>query len=211
MEILKSLKKPFRISVVLLVLCGIIYPLALTGVSQIIFKDKANGSMIEINGVKVGSEHIGQQFTDARFFKGRLSAVNYNTYTEEDLVPDAEGNTGFGGVSSGSQNFAPTNPALTERVVADMEAFLGANPDVKKEDIPADLLTGSASGLDPHISPAAAKVQIPGIAVATGISEEALQQIVDQNTSGKLFGVLGEEKVNVLKTNIEIAKKLGII
>lgn len=210
MRIIKMLKQPFLISILLFVVCGVVYPLALTGVSQVMFNHKANGSIIELAGEKRGSEVIGQHFTDSRFFKGRISAVGYNTYTEEDLIPDAEGNTAYGGVASGSQNLAPSNPALTERVKKDMETFLQNNPTVKQEDVPADLLTASGSGLDPHISLAAAKVQIQGIAQATGISEEEIQQMVDRNTTKKLFGVLGEETVNVLKTNIEIAEKLGI-
>lgn len=208
---MKTIKKAFLVSIVLLVLCGIIYPLALTGISQVAFNHQANGSMIEVNGVAVGSEHVGQDFTDERFFKGRPSAYNYNTYTEADITPDAEGNTAYGGVSSGSQNMSATNPALTERVEADMEEFLKANPEINKEDIPADLLTASGSGLDPDISPQAAKVQIPAISVATGLTEEELQEIVNNNTSGKVLGIFGENKVNVLMTNIEVAKAIGII
>ena len=107
---MKTLKPALLVSIVLLVVCGLVYPLVLTGVSQVAFKDKANGSMIEVNGVKVGSELIGQSFTDVRFFKGRVSSVNYNTYTKEDLVPDKDGNTSYGGVSSGSFNYGATNP-----------------------------------------------------------------------------------------------------
>jgi len=122
---------------------------------------------------------LGQSFTDPRFFWGR--------------------------VSSGSANLAPSNPALKERVQKDIEAFLAANPGVKKEDIPADLLTSSGSGLDPHISPAAAKVQIPRIAKATGISSNELQKLVDGYTEGRDLGVFGEPRVNVLKLNLEIS------
>ncbi|MBY2476767.1 K(+)-transporting ATPase subunit C [Clostridioides difficile] len=208
---MKTLKPALLVSLVLLVVCGLVYPLALTGVSQVAFRDKANGSMIEVNGVKVGSELIGQNFTDTRFFKGRVSSINYNTYTKEDLKPDKDGNASYGGVSSGSFNYGATNPELRDRVQKDIEKFLKDNPTVKKGDIPTDLLTASGSGLDPNVSPASAKVQIPAVAKASGISESKLQKIVDDNTSKKLFGVLGEDRVNVLKVNIEVAKILGLV
>lgn len=210
-NILQTLKKCVLVSLVLLVLCGFIYPLALTGISQLAFPHQANGSIVEVNGKEIGSELIGQDFTDARFLKGRVSSVNYNTYTEEDLVPDADGNTAYGGVGSGSFNYAATNPDLIARIEADLEAFLAANPDVRREDVPTDLLTASGSGLDPHISPASAKVQLPAIAKATGLSESDLAKFVENNTSGKVFGIFGEERVNVFMTNIEIAKALDLI
>lgn len=115
------------------------------------------------------------------------------------------------GLSSGSNNYAPSNPALTERVEADIEKFLEKNPDVKREDIPTDLLTASGSGLDPHISPKSAEIQIPRIAEASGLSEEKIEKIVKNNTSGKVLGVFGEDKVNVLMVNIEIAQAMDLI
>ncbi|MEG0377642.1 MAG: potassium-transporting ATPase subunit C, partial [Eubacterium sp.] len=110
--IIKTLKPAFLVSVVLLLICGIIYPLLLTGIGQLAFKHQANGSLIEVGGKEVGSEIVGQQFTDARFLKGRISAYNYNTYTEEDLVPDESGEAAYSGVASGSSNYATTNPEL---------------------------------------------------------------------------------------------------
>ena len=110
-----------------------------------------------------------------------------------------------------SNNYAATNPALAERVEADIKAFLEKNPGVKREDIPTDLLTASGSGLDPHISPASAEIQIPRIAEASGLTEEEIEDIVSENTQGKVFGVFGEETVNVLKINIEIAQRMGIL
>nr|SUY24025.1 potassium-transporting ATPase subunit C [Clostridioides difficile] len=208
---MKTLKPALLVSIVLLVVCGLVYPLVLTGVSQVAFKDKANGSMIEVNGVKVGSELIGQSFTDARFFKGRVSSVNYNTYTKEDLVQIKMEIHLMEVYHQGLFNYGATNPELHDRVQKDIEKFLKDNPTVKREDIPTDLLTASGSGLDPNISPASAKIQIPAIAKASGISESKLQKIVDDNTSKKLFGVLGEDRVNVLKVNVEVAKILGLI
>lgn len=205
-NVLDGLKKASSLTVVLLVICGLIYPLALTGISKVIFREKANGSLIMVDNVAVGSSVVGQKFTDSRFMKCRPSAVNYNTYTKE----EKEDGT-YTGVSSGSKNYAPTHPDLVKRVEEDMETFLKAHPNVKKEDIPTDLLTASGSGLDPHISPQSAAIQIPALVEATGLSEERLNAIVESNTNKKVLGVFGEDTVNVLKVNVEIAKELNII
>ncbi|WP_315070053.1 K(+)-transporting ATPase subunit C [uncultured Clostridium sp.] len=207
---MKIIKKSIGISIMLMVLCGLIYPLFMTGISQLIFNNKANGSMVSLDGKEVGSELIGQNFTDPRFFRGRVSAVNYNTYTEADTVPDESGKAVYSGVASGSQNLAPSNDALKERVQKDIDDFLAANPGVKKEDIPTDLLTSSGSGLDPDISPESARIQIPAVSKASGISEADLQKIVDKYTEGRTLGIFGEPRVNVLKVNIEIASLLNI-
>lgn len=204
--VLKSIKKPFLLTVVLLLICGLVYPLLLAGISLLFFPNQASGSMITANGKTVGSALIGQDFTDARFMKCRPSAVNYNTYTQKEKE-----NGAYTGIGSGSRNYAPTNPELKKRVEEDIAAFLKANPTIKKEDIPTDLLTASGSGLDPHISPASAEVQIPALAEATGLSEEALKKIVKDNTQGKLLGIFGEETVNVLKVNLEISRELGLL
>ena len=126
--------------------------------------------------------------------KGRPSAYHYNTYyTDEQGSRFYNDGSEFAGLGSGSNNYAPSNPVLTQRVEADIEAFLAENPGVAREDIPADLMTASGSGLDPHISPAAAQVQLPAIAEASGLSPERLAQIVADNTEEKLLGVFGEE------------------
>lgn len=205
---MKVLRKAFVISIVFMVLCGIIYPLVLTGISQLAFKKQANGSIIVLQGKEVGSELIGQNFTDPKFFRGRVSAVNYNTYSKEDTVQNKDGKTAYGGASSGSQNLAPSNKALADRVQKDMEEFLKNHPGVKKEDIPTDLLTSSGSGLDPDISPQSAKIQIPEVSKASGIAQEELQKIVDKYTEDRSFGIFGEPRVNVLKVNLEIASML---
>lgn len=119
--------------------------------------------------------------------------------------------TAFTGVASGSSNYGPSDPVLVQRVQADMDRFLADNPDVAREDIPTDLMTASGSGLDPHISPRAAAIQIPAISAASGLSTQMLEQIVENNTTGKLFGVFGEETVNVLGVNVDIAKAMGLI
>lgn len=203
---LKGIKRPFLVTIVLLLICGLAYPLLLTGISQIIFPKQANGSLVTIDGQAIGSELVGQDFSDARFMKGRPSAVNYNTYTQEDKE---SGN--YTGVASGSKNYAPTNPELVKRVEADITEFLEANPSVKKEAIPTDLLTASGSGLDPHISPESAAVQIAALAEATGLSSDRLKEIVKENTQEKFLGIFGEETVNVLKVNLGIAKELGML
>lgn len=207
-----GLRQSLVVTMLLLLLCGLVFPVLLSGISAVIFPSQANGSLVYADGRAVGAANIGQDFTAPYFMKCRPSAYNYNTYYE-----DEQGNqyyndgSEFAGVSSGSNNYAPTNPALAERVVADMEAFLEANPDVKRENIPADLMTASGSGLDPHITPESARVQIPALADSSGLSEEELEQIVEDNTEGKLLGVFGEETVNVLGVNLDIAMAMGLV
>jgi K+-transporting ATPase ATPase C chain len=202
---MKIIKKSIFVSITLMILCGLIYPLFMTGISQLIFNKKANGSIIVADGKEVGSELIGQNFTDPRFFRGRVSSVNYNTYVEEDTKPDESGKAAYSGVGSGSLNLAPSNDALKDRVEKDIADFLSAHPGVKKEDIPTDLLTSSGSGLDPDISSKSAEIQIPAVSKASGISESNLHKIVDKYTEGRSLGIFGEPRVNVLKVNIEIA------
>lgn len=201
---MKTIKKSILLSITFMILCGIIYPLAMTGVSQLFLKKQANGSMITVDGKEVGSELIGQNFTDPKFFRGRVSAVNYNTYTEADTKADKDGKTAYSGVASGSQNLAVSSKNLQDRVQKDIEDFLKTHPTVKKEDIPTDLLTSSGSGLDPDISPEAAKIQITAVSKASGIAETKLKEIIAKYTEGKDLGVFGEDRVNVLKVNLEI-------
>ena len=209
---LHTYKPALTVTLVLMLICGLGFPLLLTGLSQLFFPHQANGSLIEVNGQAVGAEFVGQEFSQPYFMTGRPSAVHYNTYTV-----DAEGNevyldgSEFGGLSSGSNNYAPTNPALQERVQADMEAFLASHPELKAEDIPTDLLTASGSGLDPHLSLASAEIQLSAISEASGLSMDELHEIVEANTSGKLLGIFGEEVVNVLGVNLGIAEAMGLI
>lgn len=209
---LRDLRPAFTVTLVLMLICGLGFPLVLGGLSAVIFPDQAKGSLQVVDGKAYGAEYVGQEFTEDYFMKGRPSAVHYNTYFEDENGNQtyADGSE-FSGLASGSQNMGPSNPNLTARVEADMEAFLAAHPDVKKEDIPTDLLTASGSGLDPHVSPASAQVQIPAIAQASGLSEEELQRIVADNTTGKMLGIFGEETVNVLGVNLDIAQAMGLI
>lgn len=197
---MKTLKQSIMVSVVFLILCGFIYPLFITGISQVIFNNKANGSIINFDGNKTGSALIGQNFTDPRFFKGRVSSISYNTYNK--------GSENINKVNSGSSNLAPSNKELADRVKKDIDAFMSTHPEIKKEDIPADLLTNSGSGLDPDISPKAAEIQVQAVSKASGISEADLRGIVGKYTEGRSLGVFGEPRVNVLKVNLEIANIL---
>jgi len=199
------LKKSILFSVVMLVLCGLIYPLAMTGISQVVFNKKANGSIVSFNGKQVGSQLLGQNFTDARFFRGRVSIINYNTYTAADTKIGSDGKAAYSGVISGSQNLGPSNKALTARVSKDLADFLKSHPTLKKEDIPTDLLTSSASGLDPQISPQSAKIQVDAVSKASKISATDLNKIILSNTEGRTFGIFGEPRVNVLMVNLQIA------
>lgn len=211
-KILHSTRQTVAVSVTLMVICGLAFPCLLTGVSGLIFPKQANGNLITVNGQIVGAENVGQEFTEDYYMWSRPSAYHYNVYAEgQDGRQYYNDGTEFAGLSSGSNNYAPSNPALMERVEADIEVFLEKNPDVRREDIPTDLLTASGSGLDPHISPESAEIQIPRIAEASGLDEEQIREIVADNTSGKVLGVFGEDTVNVLKVNIEIAQALDII
>lgn len=209
----KSIGKAFVFCAVMMLLCSFAYPLALTGISQVAMKEKANGNLIDKNGNStadpeeaVGSALVGQDFTEDYFFKGRVSSVNYNTYTE-----DQKENGEYAGVSSGSYNYGNSNPELKERIEKDLDEFLATHPGVKKEDVPSDLLTASGSGLNPHISPEAAEVQVKAVAEHSGLSEETVREIVKENTEEKVLGIYGEARVNVLKCNLGIAEKMGLI
>ena len=211
-SVFSSARQVIIVTLILLIICGLGFPLLLTGISSLIFPKQAEGNLVKADGVAVGSEFVGQDFTEDYFMKCRPSAYNYNTYYEdENGNKNYNDGSEFGGLSSGSNNYAPSNPELAERVEKDIEEFLEANPGVKREDIPTDLLTASGSGLDPHISPASAEIQIPAISQASDISEEELKKIVEDNTEGKLLGIFGEETVNVLEVNLEIAKEMGIV
>ena len=211
-NLLHVTRQAVTVTIVLMLICGLLFPCLLTGLSALIFPNQAGGNLITVNGQTVGSKYVGQEFTEDYYMWSRPSAYHYNVYIEgadgKQYYPDG---TEFPGIGSGSNNYAPSNPALTERVEADIEAFLEKNPEVKREDIPTDLLTASGSGLDPHISPESAEVQIPRIAEASGLGEEAVRNIVKNNTNGKVLGIFGEETVNVLMVNIEIAQNMGLI
>lgn len=202
----QNIKNAILISLVMFVLCGLAYPLAMTGIAQTVFPEQAGGSLIKADGKIVGSKIIGQNFQKKYFMHCRPSAVNYNTYTKE-----AKENGEFGGVSSGSNNYAPSNPALMKRVQGDLNKFLQENPTAAGKEIPADMLTASGSGLDPHISVMSAQLQVDRIAAHSNLTPQKINEIIAQNTNKKLFGIFGEETVNVLGVNLSIAKEMGLI
>lgn len=176
-----------RITLFFTVLCGLAYPLAVTGICQVIFPHQANGSLIPVNGNLVGSELIAQGFTKPEYFQPR---------------PSAAGN-GYDATASGGSNYGPTNKKLIDRVQASVEQFRKDNPDYHGA-IPADLLTASASGLDPHISPDSALAQAARVAKARGVAIDRINTLVATLTEGPDLGVLGEPRVNVLKLNLAL-------
>jgi len=185
---LSQLWPALRINIFLTILLGVGYPLAVTGVSQLLFPHQANGSLITKGNQVVGSELIGQNFTRPEYFQPR---------------PSAAGNDGYDPTASGGYNYGPTNQKLIDRVKASVDKFHKENPDYSGP-IPADLLTGSGSGLDPDISPASAQAQEPRVAKARGISADQLNQLVTQYTQSPDLGLLGEPRVNVLKLNLAL-------
>jgi len=179
-----------RITVFFTIFCGLVYPLAITGICQLAFPHQANGSLIPMNGNLVGSELLAQGFSKPEYFQPR---------------PSAAGN-GYDPTSSGGSNYGPTNKKLIDRVQAAVVQFRKDNPDYHGP-IPADLLTASASGLDPHISPDSALAQIPRVAKARGVTPDQINTLVATLTEGPDLGILGEPRVNVLKLNLALDRK----
>jgi potassium-transporting ATPase KdpC subunit len=172
----------------LTVITGALYPLAVTWIVQAIFPIQTNGSLIIQNGQPVGSALIGQPFDDPKYFWGRLSATSPFPYNA---------------ASSSGSNFGPTNRALLKSVQDRVAALHGADPE-NASSVPVDLVTASASGLDPHISPAAAAYQVHRVATVRGIEEEAVRRLVSEKTEGRQFGLFGEPRVNVLELNLAL-------
>ena len=177
-----------RIKLFMTLLLGVVYPLAMTGISQTLFPHKANGSLITSGGKVVGSELIGQNFTKPEYFQPR---------------PSAAGVDGYDATSSSGSNYGPTNQKLADRVKVSIEKFRKENPDYSGP-IPADLVTASASGLDPHLSPDSTKAQAPRVAKARGVSVDQVNQLIAQFTEGQDLGLLGEPRVNVLRLNLAL-------
>lgn len=199
---LNTLRPAFVLVVLLTALTGLAYPLAMTGAAQLIFPAQANGSLIEKNGTVVGSALIGQAFTSERYFHGRPSATTgADPADASKTVPQP-----YNAANSMGSNLGPTNPALFERVKGDMAALKGENPAAT---VPVDLVTTSASGLDPDISPEAALFQVPRIAKARGVNEDVLHRLVAQTTQEPTFGLLGEPRVNVLALNLALDRFAG--
>ena len=191
MNILKQIYQAFAITVVLTVLLGIVYPLAVTGLAQLIFPRQAAGSLIEKDGKVIGSSLIGQPFSGPGYFHSRPSAAG----------------SGYDGTASGGTNLGPTSQKLMDSVKAAAESLREENPN---SPVPIDMVTASASGLDPHITPAAAEFQVPRIAKERGMNAEEVRRLVREHTEGRQFGVLGEPRVNVLELNLALDGRKGV-
>ena len=184
----KQLRPTLVVFILFTVITGIVYPLVVTGIAQVVFPDKANGSFIKKDGKILGSELIGQPFSDPKYFWSRLSATGPFAYNA--------------GASSGS-NYGPLNPALLDAVKKRVQDLKAADS-LNNQAIPVDLVTASASGLDPHISIAAALYQVPRVARVRSLSAEQVRSLVDQYTEGRQLGFLGESRVNVLELNLAL-------
>jgi len=184
----RQIAPAFRIALAFTVLTGFLFPGLVTGVCQLLFPRQANGSLIEVNSQVVGSSLIGQNFTRPEYFHPR---------------PSAAGSDGYDASASAGSNYGPTNQKLIDRVKASVDKFRAENPDYQVP-IPADLVTTSGSGLDPHISPATADAQTARVAKARGIPVEQVRQLIASLTEGRALGFLGEPRVNVLELNLKL-------
>ena len=188
---LKQFNPAIRITLFFTILTGIIYPAVVTGLCQLLFRNQANGSLVSVNGQVVGSSLLGQNFSKPEYFQPRLSAA---------------GNDGYDPTASGGSNFGPTNQKLIDRVKASVEKFRKENPDYSGP-IPADLVTASASGLDPDLSPAAAEAQAARVAKARGVALEKVTELVASEIQERQLGFLGERRVNVLELNLALDRE----
>jgi potassium-transporting ATPase KdpC subunit len=194
---LREIRPAILVLVVLTLITGLAYPLAMTGIAGVIFPRQAQGSLIEKDGKVIGSALIGQEFKEDKYFHGRPSAT---------LAPDPADSTKtvsapYNAANSGGSNLGPTSKALADRLKEDVEKLKAENPNAP---VPVDLVTTSGSGLDPDISPEAALFQVPRVAKARSLPEDRVRQLVTENTKGRLAGVLGEPRVNVLALNLAL-------
>ena len=194
---LKELRPAILMVVVLTVITGLIYPLGFTGIAQLVFPRQAAGSLIEKDGKVIGSALIGQNFADAKYFHGRPSVTTDTDPNDPKKTVDAP----YNAAASLASNLGVTSKALADRVKDSTEKLKAENP---KAAVPVDLVTASASGLDPDITPAAALFQVPRVAKARGLAEERVRALVDERTEGRFLGLIGEKHVNVLSLNLAL-------
>ena len=194
---LKDIRPAIILLIALTLITGLAYPLAITGIAGVLFPYQAQGSLIERDGMVVGSALIGQVFTDDKYFHGRPSATN----TPDPNDPTKNDDAPYNAANSGGSNLGPTSKALADRLQGDVDKLKAENPSAP---VPVDLVTTSASGLDPHISPAAALFQVPRVAKARNMPEERVRALVQGQTEGRLLGLLGEPRVNVLALNLAL-------
>ena len=194
---LKEIRPAITFIITLTLITGVAYPFAMTGIARVVFSSQASGSLIEQDGKVIGSSLIGQEFTSNKYFRGRPSA----TTAPDPKDPTKTVSTPYNAANSGGSNLGSTSKALMDRIKADVEALKKENPSAA---VPTDLVTTSASGLDPDISPAAALFQVPRIAKARNMPEERLRQLVAQQTQARVLGLLGEPHVNVLLLNMAL-------
>jgi K+-transporting ATPase ATPase C chain len=194
---LREIRPAIVVLVALTLITGLVYPLAITGIAQVIFPHQANGSLVERDGKVIGSELIGQNFTSDKYFHGRPSATTAPDPKDASKTIAAP----YNAANSGASNLGPSNKALVDRVKGDIATLQKENPG---KAVPIDLVTTSGSGLDPDISPEAALFQVPRVAKARNLPEDRLRQLVEDKTEGRWFGILGEPRVNVLQLNLAI-------
>ena len=194
---LKEIRPAIVLLVALTVITGLVYPFVMTGIAGVIFPYQAQGSLVEQDGKVIGSALIGQEFTSDKYFHGRPSA----TVASDPNDPSKTVPAPYNAANSGGSNLGPTNKALIERVQGDVDKLKQENPSVP---VPIDLVTTTAGGLDPHISPAAALFQVPRVAKARNMPEDRVRQLVDEHTEGRILGFLGEPRVNVLALNLAL-------
>ena len=192
-ELKSTLPKALTIFLIFTFVCGILYTGVVTGVAQLFFPDKANGSIIEVDGKKYGCELLGQQYTDDAHMWGRIMNIDVSTYKDE---------SGHTLMYAAPSNLSPASEEYEALVAERVEKLRAANPDMDETAIPVDLVTCSGSGLDPHISPAAAEYQVARIAKANDVTEDEVRAIIEKCTDGRFLGLFGEETVNVLKVNL---------
>jgi K+-transporting ATPase ATPase C chain len=194
---LKEIRPAIVLLVALTVITGLVYPFVMTGIAGVIFPYQAQGSLVEQDGKVIGSALIGQEFTSDKYFHGRPSA----TVASDPNDPSKTVPAPYNAANSGGSNLGPTNKALIERVQGDVDKLKQENPSTP---VPIDLVTTTAGGLDPHISPAAALFQVPRVAKARNMPEDRVRQLVDEHTEGRILGFLGEPRVNVLALNLAL-------